>query len=261
MKFSHTDRLEDDGPAAVAAHLHRVASIVADSAHVNGVHWMATDIVADGGKIILAAGAPTSSEDDEDRMLRTVRTIIEQATDLDLRVGVHCGPVFVGDLGSTRRRTFTIMGDAVNLAARLMGHAGPGEVIVSKALTDRARSRYELHQLEPFYVKGKSEPITAAMLGRLEGRDATLERHVLPLIGRRDELAVLDGFVARRAAEGRVRWSSWPVMPERARRDCSTRSDSVQRCRARRSSAVSTARRALLRAASAAADLVRLDVW
>jgi class 3 adenylate cyclase len=205
VKFSHTDHLEDRGPDVVAEHLQRLVTIVADAARENGVHWMATDIVADGGKIILAAGAPTASEDDEDRMLRTVRTVIEQTTGFDVRVGVNCGPVFVGDLGSPRRRTFTLMGDAVNLAARLMTKAGPGQVVVSKALTDRARTRYELETLEPFFVKGKSEPINASVLGRLEGRDGGGGRHMLPLVGRQRELSVLERIVqGARAGHGAV---------------------------------------------------------
>jgi len=205
VKFSHTDHLEEQGPEVVARHVQHLTSIVADAASENAVHWMATDIVADGGKIILAAGAPTASEDDEDRMLRTVRTVIEQTTGFDVRIGVNCGPVFVGDLGSPRRRTFTLMGDAVNLAARLMTKAGPGQVVVSKALTDRARTRYELDTLEPFFVKGKSEAINASVLGRLEGRDGGGGRHMLPLVGRQHELAVLERIVqGARAGHGAV---------------------------------------------------------
>ena len=205
VKFSHTDHLEDEGPDVVAEHLQHLVSIVAGAAAENGVHWMATDIIADGGKIILAAGAPTASQDDEDRMLRTVRTIVEQTIDYDVRIGVNCGPVFVGDLGSPRRRTFTIMGDAVNVAARLMAKAGTGQVVASKSLTDRARTRYELDTLEPFYVKGKSEPISASVLGRLEGRDASGGGDVLPLVGRDRELAVLERVVRdARAGHGGV---------------------------------------------------------
>ena len=205
VKFSHTDHLEDEGPDVVAGHLQHLVSIVTDAAMENGVHWLATDIVADGGKIILAAGAPTASEDDEDRMLRTVRTIVEQAIDFDVRIGVHCGPVFAGDLGSSRRRTFTIMGDAVNLAARLMAKAGTGQVVASKALTDRARTRFELDTLEPFFVKGKSQPISASVLGRLEGRNASVGGYLLPLVGRQRELAVLERVVqGARAGNGSV---------------------------------------------------------
>ena len=205
VKFSHTDRLENDGPDVVARHLQRLVSIVADAAQQNGVHWMATDIVADGGKIILAAGAPTASEDDEDRMLRTARTIVEHTADFDVRIGVNWGPVFVGDLGSPRRRTFTIMGDAVNLAARLMAKAQSGQVVAAKALTDRARTRYELETLEPFFVKGKTRPINASVLGRLEGRDASGPDRSLPLVGRRRELAAIETVIdAARIRRGGV---------------------------------------------------------
>ena len=42
-----------------------------------------------------------------------------------IRIGVNKGPVFVGDIGPRFRRTFTVMGDAVNLAARVMAKAEP----------------------------------------------------------------------------------------------------------------------------------------
>ena len=94
-------------------------------------------------------------------------------TGLDLRVGVNCGSVFVGNLGSPTRRTFTVMGDAVNLAARLMQHGdvGPARRVADACSIARA-TRFEEDVLEPFFVKGKKVPIHAAVVGAPRERRA-----------------------------------------------------------------------------------------
>jgi class 3 adenylate cyclase/tetratricopeptide (TPR) repeat protein len=207
LKFSHTDHEElEHGRAHVAALLQRLSTIVAKAADDNGVHWMATDIAPDGGKIILAAGAPVASEEDEERMLRAARAIVDQADGLDVRIGVNYGPVFVGDLGGPTRRAFTVMGDAVNLAARLMTKADTHEVVASRSTLNRTRARFATTPLEPFFVKGKSIPIDAALVGDLEGRSADVEQSTtLPLIGRAAELAIVNRLVDRtRAGHGAV---------------------------------------------------------
>ena len=52
--------------------------------------------------------------------------------------GVHTGEAFVGVVGSDEKIDFTALGDTVNIAARLGGLAGPGELLVSRAAWDRA---------------------------------------------------------------------------------------------------------------------------
>ena len=59
-------------------------------------------------------------------MLLAVREIMDADGPLPIRIGVNRGSVFVGEVGPPYRRTFTVMGDAVNLAARLMAKAEPG---------------------------------------------------------------------------------------------------------------------------------------
>ena len=53
-------------------------------------------------------------------------------------VGVHTGEAFVGVVGSDKKTDFTALGDTVNIAARLGGVAGPGELLVSRTTWDRA---------------------------------------------------------------------------------------------------------------------------
>ena len=59
-------------------------------------------------------------------MLLALRKIVETELPIPVRIGVHRGSVFAGDIGPLYRRTYTVMGDAVNLSARLMAKAEPG---------------------------------------------------------------------------------------------------------------------------------------
>ena len=204
VKFSHTDALlAQQGPDALCDLLQDLAERVSDAEREFGVHWLASDVYPDGGKVILTAGAPVSLGDDEERMLRAARAIVTETTSIDVRAGTNVGPVFVGDLGSATRRTFTVMGDAVNLAARLMQTAGPGQVVASNAVLDRSSTRFRVDELEPFLVKGKKAPIHAAVVHEPLARRERDRR--LQLIGRDVELqALVDGAVSARAGVGRI---------------------------------------------------------
>ncbi len=114
------------GPEEAARQLDVLVTHVQGAVDRQGVTFLATDADKDGGKIILTAGAPSTSGDDEQRMLLAVREIMDADNPLPIRIGVNQGSVFVGEVGPHYRRTFTVMGDAVNLAARLMAKAAPG---------------------------------------------------------------------------------------------------------------------------------------
>ena len=153
---------------------------------------LGSDVDADGGKLILTAGAPRITGDDEERMLLALRKIVDAKLPMPIRVGVHRGSVFAGDIGPFYRRTYTVMGDAVNLAARLMATAEPGHIYATASVLDHSDTLFETTELAPITVKGKVQPVQAWSMGRAKGsrtRHVVLKR--LPLIGRDTELAVL----------------------------------------------------------------------
>ena len=101
---------------------------------------------------------------------------------------MHRGPIFAGDVGPRYRRTYTVMGDTVNLAARLMARAEPGQILATADVLDRSRASFETTALEPFYVKGKRHPVEAFAVGAAQRRVETGIAN-LPLVGRDAEIA------------------------------------------------------------------------
>src|SRR5439155_1027519 len=184
------DCLREKGPDALADALDRCIKDVQEACARHGVTFFETDIGKDGGKIMLVAGAPSSSGNDEAGMLNAVRRIMDRSTALSIRIGVNCGRVFAGDFGPSFRRTYSVKGDAVNLAARVMGKAEPGQILVTEAVLARSSIRFHVQTLEPFSVKGKTRPVHAYALGAAAGRKA-IETGDLPLVGREAELATL----------------------------------------------------------------------
>ena len=155
-----------------------------------GVTVLHTDIAPDGIKFVLCAGAPLTSGNTSDALLTAALQIAAIPTPFAVRVGVQRGRVFAGFLGSPYRRTYTLMGDPVNTAARMLGKAEPGQVIAVEDVIHDTRTVFRTTELEPFHVKGKVEPIVAH---RVE--EATDERRrgvaTTAFVGRADELEVL----------------------------------------------------------------------
>ncbi|HEV8404112.1 MAG TPA: AAA family ATPase [Candidatus Limnocylindrales bacterium] len=190
------DRLETE-PAAVSQDLDGLYRAAATIAHRHGVTLLGTDVTSDGTTLFMAAGAPVSTGDDEERMLRALGEIlaIPEAGRLRLRAGTNRGPVFAGDVGAAHRRTYTAMGDTTNLAARLAARAAPGELLATADVLARSAVEFTSEALEPFTPKGKRAPVIPYRVGRQVGRRALMPTQ-LPLAGRDDELALLRDALA-----------------------------------------------------------------
>lgn len=86
---------------------------------------------------------------------------------LAVGMGINTGHVVMGNLGSQKRMNYTVIGDDVNIAARLYNVAKGGQIIISESTYEEVRDAFEFRELDPVSVKGKSAPLrTFEVLGR-----------------------------------------------------------------------------------------------
>jgi adenylate cyclase len=127
-----------------------------------------------GDEVMAFFGAP-SNRHQHDHALVAVRTALDiQAKMKELRqnlaqdkqnaiqigIGINSGDMVVGNMGSAQRMDYTVIGDNVNLGARLCAAAGHGEIIISEATYDMVADKIAAEKLEPITVKGKAKPIS-----------------------------------------------------------------------------------------------------
>ncbi len=156
------------------------------------------DVGTEGSRFLVLFGTPISYEDNARRALACAVEL--QKTSLrfgvNLRVGISSGRVFAGLVGARMRQEYTVMGDAVNLAARLMQNAA-FEQILTDANTQRVASQlYEWHELAALKLKGKKSPIPAFVLTNPKAPDSQMASSpqtspTIPLVGHKTELELI----------------------------------------------------------------------
>jgi adenylate cyclase len=124
-----------------------------------------------GDGIMAVFGAPLARADDPWRAATTAvkmqRALVRLNRDWELRgqpalrvgIGINTGPVTAGNIGSSRRMDYTVIGDAVNLASRLCAAAAGGQILISESTFGQLGGCMPAQRLEPIRVKGKSEPV------------------------------------------------------------------------------------------------------
>jgi class 3 adenylate cyclase/tetratricopeptide (TPR) repeat protein len=191
LKLAGSDSLlEEHGPEGFLSRLDEVAAAVERACETYGVTWLESDIDVGAVKLYLTAGAPSSTGDDAEGMLRALRDVIDGCPSVSLRAGAHRGHVFTGDIGSASRRTYAVMGDTVNLAARLASRAGDREILATADVLDAARTLYASER-EPLLVKGKDRAVMAHHVGPPTGQREVAPGDEMPFVGRASEVAVL----------------------------------------------------------------------
>ena len=108
-------------------------------------------------------GAPVVHEDDARRAVSAALELQTPPADLafvkPVPIGLSRGTMRTGPAGSALRRTYGVLGDEVNVAARLMQAAKPGEIFATERVAQRVTGLFDMTALSPLKVKGKSQPV------------------------------------------------------------------------------------------------------
>ncbi len=150
-----------------------------------------------GDAIMALFGVPKASGDDAERAVRcglAIHSVCAEVAEelgltLQMRVGINTGEVIAGSLG--RASEYTVIGDTVNVAARLESAGKAGQVLVGSTTAQQVRQRYELTAVGELHLKGRAAPESAYLvLGESQsGRENASAS--LAMIGRKKELAYL----------------------------------------------------------------------
>ena len=148
-----------------------------------------------GAYLASVVGAPQAHEDDAARAASAALELrdLESATAVtDIQIGITYGRLRSGTYGHRRRQAFTCLGNAVNLSARLMAKAPPGQIYVAEPVRHAAGDTFDWEQLPPLTVKGRAEPVSVFALAgskrRASRRQASFD---LPMVGRQAEIDTL----------------------------------------------------------------------
>ena len=152
-----------------------------------------------GDEIMALFGAPIAHEDDPERALRAALEMMEaiaginrtHGTELGLHIGINSGPVIAGQIGSENRRDYSVMGDAVNLAARLKDASSSGEIFVGPNTYRQTAHLFEFEEIPALTLKGKEAPVQVHRLLKAKGvwkSGRGIEGLRTQLVGRESEL-------------------------------------------------------------------------
>ncbi len=159
-----------------------------------------------GDAIMAVFGAPRSHEDDPERALRAALAMRERleefnrhppyplAEPLGIHLGINTGTVIAGVVGTKRKRAYTVMGDAVNVASRLESVSERDKILVSQDTYHLTSRIFKFKNRKPVHVKGKQAPLVIYELIDLK-RQYVSQRGIsglrAPMVGRQKQFATL----------------------------------------------------------------------
>lgn len=157
-----------------------------------------------GDAIMVVFGAPVAHKDDPERAIRAGLEMIKAIKELgiiktpkgdveiNMSIGINTGEVVALNMGSDKRMEYTVMGDNVNLSARLEVVAGSGEIIISDRTYKFVKDIFKFEKLQPVKVKGKEKPIQIyKVIGIKEEKK---QKKIEIFIDREDELETLKSY-------------------------------------------------------------------
>jgi class 3 adenylate cyclase/RecA/RadA recombinase len=146
------------GPSGVLDTLEGFAAALEASCERHQLSWVNTDAQRDGVKVTLVAGLPAAGDRDDARLVRGVQQLMAARPEFSVTAGAAACRAYVGDIGNASRRGLMVMGDGVNLAARLASRARPHQLLADPSLASRLPDLRRVAST-PFRARGFPEPV------------------------------------------------------------------------------------------------------
>jgi len=145
-----------------------------------------------GSYFYIAFGAPIAHENDASRAAAAALELLKLPVHFPflqpLQIGISQGLTHSGAYGGSIRRTYAVMGNEVNISARLMTTARPGQILVSLRIAEAIQAAYELEALPAVVLKGVQEPLPLWELhGRKTSQPVRPKTTTAPMMGRQAE--------------------------------------------------------------------------
>lgn len=153
-------------PAEVANRLNRFYSLASNT--IFDYDGTLDKLVGD--QVMAFFGAPLYTKDHPERAVQSALQIINemsglaQIEHLHLGAGIATGEAFVGNVGEGTVTDYTVLGDTVNVAARLQGAAASGEILVTEETYAHVEARFPNASRRELELKGKSGPVRARVI-------------------------------------------------------------------------------------------------
>jgi len=166
---SFTTLTESLGAQGTVSFLNDYFTLMVDCLHAEG--GMLDKFIGDA--IMAVFGTPLAHEDDEDRAMRCAIAMIKSLAvfnaqraavgqkPIDIGIGMNSAQVVSGNIGSPKRMDYTIIGDGVNLAARLESACKQysAHILISEFTRAKLKGTYRMRDVDDVVVKGKTEPV------------------------------------------------------------------------------------------------------
>jgi class 3 adenylate cyclase len=155
-----------------------------------------------GDCLMAVFGVPVAHDDDAERAVAAALAMRKLGGDLVFSIGVNSGEVMATSVGRSGDRT--VIGDTVNVAARLEKAAGPGEVLCGSLTAELVGVRAVFRPRQAVILKGKKEPVDVFEAVAIRTPDANQASDDLPLLGREEEIAYLEASWRRVCRDGQT---------------------------------------------------------
>ncbi len=124
-----------------------------------------------GDELMVVYGVPISNQNDTQRAVKTAIDMQKRIRELNrtrkkqkkpeilIGAGINKGTVISGNIGSREMMDYTVIGDTVNIGARLCSNAKPGEILVSDSVFKKTKKEFTYKKLNPIRIKGKEKKV------------------------------------------------------------------------------------------------------